>query len=139
MRMDPLSATLREITGVLNRIGIRYAIGGSIASSARSVWRSTADVDWIAAILPTQAEAFVNALGKDWYADLDDIRKSLAAGRAFNVIQTKNAQKVDVFPAREAFHSSQIERAAILPLTEEQVSCMVTTAGRHTARQASLV
>ena len=128
MRMDPLSATLREITEVLNRIGRRYAIGGSIASSARSIWRSTAHVDLIAAMLPAQAEAFVNALGKDWYADVDEIRGALTTGRAFNVIQMKNAQKIDIFPAREAFQSSQIERATVLALAEDKVSCMVTTA-----------
>ena len=82
--MDPLSDTLREITAPLNRVGIRYAIGGSLASSARSIWRTTLDVDIIAAIAPAQAEAFVQALGKDWYADVDEVRGSLATGRSFN-------------------------------------------------------
>ena len=68
--MDPLSDTLKQITTALENLGIRYAIGGSLASSARSVWRSTLDVDLVAAMLPAQAEAFVGALGKDWYADL---------------------------------------------------------------------
>jgi hypothetical protein len=126
--MDPLSATLREITTVLDQMGIRYAIGGSVASSARSIWRSTADVDLIAAMTPGQAEAFVRALGKEWYADVDEIRKSLTSGRSFNVIQIKNAQKVDVFPAREEFHLRQLDRATVLPLAEDQVPCLVTTA-----------
>ena len=47
--MDPLSDTLREIAAALDRVGIRYAIGGSLASSARSVWRTTMDVDLVAA------------------------------------------------------------------------------------------
>jgi hypothetical protein len=126
--MDPLSNTLREITSALNRVGIRYAIGGSLASSARSIWRTTLDVDLVAAIAPSQAEAFVQSLGKDWYADVDEVRNSIAAGRSFNVIHMRNVQKVDVFPAREPFHRSQLDRATVLPLGDDRIPCVVTTA-----------
>jgi hypothetical protein len=126
--MDPLSDTLREITAALNRAGILYAIGGSLASSARSVWRTTLDVDLVAAIAPTQAVRFVQLLGKDWYADVDQVRDSIAAGRSFNVIHMRNVLKVDVFPAREAFHRAQLERATVLPLGEGRIPCVVTTA-----------
>jgi hypothetical protein len=126
--MDPLSDTLREITAALNRVGIRYAIGGSLASSARSVWRTTLDVDLIAAIAPAQSEAFVEALGKDWYADVDAVRDSIAADRSFNVIHMKNVLKVDVFPASGPFHGAQLDRATVLPLGEGRIPCVVTTA-----------
>ena len=125
--MDPLSDTLKQVTAALEGLGIRYAIGGSLASSARSVWRSTLDVDLVAAMLPTQAEDFVRLLGKDWYADLDTVRQAIAAGRAFNVIHMRNVLKVDVFPAREAFHRTQLDRATVLPLGEAQIPCVVTT------------
>jgi hypothetical protein len=126
--MDPLSATLREVIAALDSAGIRYAIGGSLASSARSIWRSTADVDLIAAILPAQVDAFIRALGSDWYADVDEARRAISAGRSFNLIHMRSVQKVDVFPAREAFHRTQLDRATILPLTEDQVLCRITTA-----------
>ena len=126
--MDPLSGTLREIAAALDRVGIRYAIGGSLASSARSIWRTTMDVDLVAAIAPTQAVRFVQLLGKDWYADVDQVRDSIAAGRSFNVIHMRNVLKVDVFPAREAFHRAQLERATVLPLGEGRIPCVVTTA-----------
>src|SRR5258708_33817122 len=106
--MDPLSDTLRQITTALDGLGIRYAIGGSLASSAWSIWRTTMDVDLVAAMLPSQAEDFVRALGKDWYADLETVRQSITEGRAFNVIQMRNVQKGDVFPAGEAFHPPQL-------------------------------
>src|SRR2546423_1464378 len=83
------------------------------ASSARSVWRSTMDVDLVAAMLPAQAEAFVRALGKDWYADVQTVRDSIAAGRSFNVIHMRNVMKVDVFPARDPFHRTQLARATV--------------------------
>jgi hypothetical protein len=126
--MDPLSDTLREITAALNRAGIRYAIGGSLAASARSIWRTTLDVDIVAAIAPAQAEAFVQSLGKDWYADVDEVRHSIAAGRSFNVIQMRNVLKVDVFPARDLFHRTQLDHATVLPLGDGRIPCVVTTA-----------
>ena len=126
--MDPLSDTLREIAAALDRVGIRYAIGGSLASSARSVWRTTMDVDLVAAMAPAQAERFVKSLGTDWYADVDQVRDSVAAGRSFNVIHMKNVLKVDVFPAREPFHRAQLDRATVLPLGEGRIPCVVTTA-----------
>jgi hypothetical protein len=126
--MDPLSGTLREIAAALHRVGIRYAIGGSLASSARSIWRTTLDIDIVAAIAPAQAEAFVQSLGKGWYADVDEVRGSIAAGRSFNVIHIGNALKVDVFPAREPFHHTQLDRATVLPLGDDQIPCVVATA-----------
>ena len=126
--MDPLSGTLREITAALNRLGIQYAIGGSIASSARSVWRTTLDVDIVAAIAPSQAEALAQSLGKDWYVPVDEARKSIEAGRSFNVIHIRNALKVDIFAAQEAFHRTQLSRATVLRLGDEGIPCAVTTA-----------
>jgi hypothetical protein len=126
--MDVLSETLKEVTSALNLLGIRYAIGGSLASSARSIWRTTLDVDIVAAIAPAQAEAFVKSLGKDWYADVDSLRNAIVTGRSFNIIHMRNIQKVDVFPAREPFHQTQLDRATVLPLGEEQIPWVVTTA-----------
>jgi hypothetical protein len=126
--MDPFSQTLSQITAAFDRLKIRYAIGGSVASSARSVWRSTQDVDLIAAIHPALVDGLVRALGTDWYADADEIRRSLQAGRAFNVIQISTSTKVDVFPAAEDFHQSQLDRATMVPLRMGKVPCVVTTA-----------
>ena len=128
VNMDPLSGTLREITAALNRLGIRYAIGGSIASSARSIWRTTLDVDVVAAIAPSQAEMLAQSLGKDWYVPVDEARRSIEAGRSFNVIHMRNALKVDIFPAHEMFHHTQLSRATVLWLADEGVPCAVTTA-----------
>src|SRR5471030_3454581 len=84
--LDPLSETLSLITAAFDRLKISYAVGGSMASSARGVWRSTLDIDLVAAIQPAQVAALVGELGPAWYADAETIRGSIEAGRSFNVI-----------------------------------------------------
>lgn len=126
--LDPLSETLSLITAAFDRLKINYAVGGSLASSARGVWRSTLDVDLVAAIQPPQVEALVRELGPAWYADPETIRGSIEAGRSFNVIYLPQVMKVDIFPATEEFHLKELERATLVPLGLAQVSCSVATA-----------
>ncbi len=126
--MDPLSQVLAEITAALDRAKIRYAVGGSVASGARGVWRSTLDVDLVAAIRPAQTNDLVAALGPSWYADPEMIRDAIQAGRPFNVIHKGLAHKVDVFPATDDFHLAQLERATTIPLGAAEVPCSVTSA-----------
>jgi hypothetical protein len=128
--MNPLAGTLRSLAVVLDRLGIPYVIGGSMASSARGVARATLDVDIVAAILATQTERFAHELGGEWYADADQMRQAIAARRAFNVIHISLGNKVDIFPATEDFHASQLRRATriVLPYLEDAIEYPVATA-----------
>lgn len=126
--MEPLSQVLSEVTSALGRAGIRYAVGGSVASSARGVWRTTLDVDLIAEIRPAQVSELIRALGPVWYADSEMIRRAILSGRSFNLIHTRLAYKVDIFPVVEEFHAEQLSRATILPLGAEKIPCAVASA-----------
>lgn len=125
--MEPLSQVLAEIASAMDRTGIRYAVGGSLASSARGVWRSTLDVDLVAAIPAAKIPALVAALGTDWYADTGMIERAIQIGRPFNLIHTRLAYKVDVFPASEEFHLTQLARSTVIPLGPGKVPCAVTS------------
>ena len=127
LEMEPLSQVLAEITAALDRVGIRYAVGGSVASSARGVWRSTLDVDLVAAIRPEQAYDLLAALGAGWYADAEMIRSAIQSGRSFNVIHMALAHKVDIFPATADFHFAQLDRATVVRLGVDKVHCSVAT------------
>jgi hypothetical protein len=123
--MDTFSQVVAEVTGALDKAGIRYAIGGSVASGARGIWRNTQDVDVLAAIRPLQVHSFVAALGKDWYADDEMMRNAILSGRSFNVIHTRLAWKVDIFPVTDEFHFTQLERASIIAIGAARVPCAV--------------
>ena len=76
-----LARTFELLAAALNRLAIPYAIVGSVASSARGYYRATEDIDLLARIFPHQAAGLVEALGKDWYADTDQIRAAVSVGR----------------------------------------------------------
>jgi hypothetical protein len=114
--MDSFGQALEAVAGALERAGIRYLIGGSVASSARGVPRMTIDVDLLVELAEEQADGLVTALGRDWYADADAIRASLRLGRPFNVIHMSSGQKFDIFPAVSEFHRAELERASRLPV-----------------------
>jgi len=114
--MDPLATSLSLLADVLERYGIPYMIGGSVASGARGIARSTRDIDLVAQILTGHADRLASALGSDWYADPEQMREAIRRARSFNLIHIPLGTKVDIFPATEEFHVMQLERAANLPL-----------------------
>jgi len=126
---DPMRTALSELVSALDRLKIRYAVGGSLASSAHGAMRATFDADLIASIGPYQLGPLCAALGKGWYADEEMMRRALRAGRAFNLIHIGSAIKADVFPATNDFHQIQLERAQTTLLQPPiSMECVVTTA-----------
>jgi hypothetical protein len=121
---------LKTFVEALDRVRIPYLIGGSHASSARGEIRTTRDVDVVAAIQPAQADLLAAALGKDWYAEPDQMRDAIVRGRSFNIIYMPSVEKFDVFPAADEFQIAQLERATVenIPFAGQIVSCKVATA-----------
>lgn len=124
--MNPLSTLI----GTLERLRIPYVIGGSHASSARGLYRATQDVDIVAAVPPTQIDRLATDLGKDWYADREEMRSSIQSGRSFNLIYIPSADKFDFFPATNEFHACQLRRATPedVQFAGETITCRVATA-----------
>lgn len=90
---------LRSIVETLDRLGLLYAIGGSVASSIYGEARSTLDVD-ISVMLPLEqimpfAEAF-QALG--YYAYGEAILDAVISRQPFNIIDACRGFKADIFP-----------------------------------------
>lgn len=119
-----------RLTAEFGRLGIRYLLGGSHASSVRGKSRTTYDVDLVAAIDQSQVDSLVAALGRDWYAEPSQMRDAISRGRSFNLIFIPQAEKFDVFPATEEFHQAQLRRATqeTIDILGSTVECPVATA-----------
>lgn len=81
----------------LERIGIPYAVGGSLASSLYGVMRSTLDVDIVADMKLEHVPALVAALSQEFYADDEMMRDAIEHRSSFNLIHYETAFKVDIF------------------------------------------
>ena len=97
---DALAAVFPVIEA-LQRLGIRYYVAGSLASSAYGVARMTLDVDLIADLAPQHVAALVAALQGDYYVDAGMIARAIAQRSCFNVIHLATMFKVDVFMVKD--------------------------------------
>jgi len=107
---EPLRVTL-AVAKALERMGILYFVGGSLASSVHGVARATLDADIIAKLDPGQAGRFAKELGPEFYADIDAIADAATRRSSFNVIHIATAFKIDVFvPLATAYADVEMER-----------------------------
>jgi hypothetical protein len=99
------------VTQTLERLGIRYAVGGSLASSLHGVMRSTLDVDIVADMGLEHIQPLVAALSKEFYADDEMMKDAIEHHSSFNLIHYETAFKVDIFIRKtRAFDQMQLER-----------------------------
>lgn len=71
------------VGGILEGIGVRYAIGGSIASSIAGEPRATIDVDIVVALQPADVEPLLDALRAEFYVAEGALRRANShAGRS---------------------------------------------------------
>lgn len=110
MQGDSARVTLL-VTQTLERLGIPYAVSGSIASSLHGVMRSTIDVDIVADVRVEHIQPLVAALSSEFYADDAMMRDAIERRASFNLIHYTTAFKVDIFiPKARAFEKMQLER-----------------------------
>ncbi len=119
MTTEPIQVTLL-ITNILENLQIPYFIGGSMATAVHGVARSTLDVDLVIDMKLDQIAGFMDALGKEFYADEEMIRDSLEHGISFNLVHNDSMFKVDMIPAHNrAFDHSQFDRREKVVLSDE--------------------
>jgi hypothetical protein len=110
---EPLVVVAR-IARALDTLGVRYVVGGSVASSIYGTPRSTQDVDVVAELAEEHVEPFVNDLRAEFYVDADMIRDAIVRRGSFNVIHLASMFKADVFvPSRDSFSRSEMARGRI--------------------------
>ncbi len=111
MRNEPLEVTFL-VTGVFEKLGVPYLIGGSLASALYGMVRMTQDADIVAEMHPEHIQPFVAALQDEFYLDAEMIAEAVQRHSSFNIIHRKTFFKVDVFiPHPRPFLRSQMARA----------------------------
>lgn len=107
---EPL-AVAGWFAGHLNRIGVRYVIGGSFASSIHGEPRSTNDIDVVADLHEGDVDRFIGGIGADYYVSRSAVVDAVRSGGSFNVIHVPTAVKVDVFVSgADAFDQERLDR-----------------------------
>ncbi len=95
--MDEILEITLYVTETLERLGVPYLVGGSLASSLHGTPRATQDVDLVADLRLQHVPALVAALEETFYVDHEMIRDAIARRSSFNVIHLETMFKVDVF------------------------------------------
>ena len=116
MNTDPIAAAA-VVVAALDRLGIAYAIGGSIASSVHGLPRTTNDVDIIADVQVRHVDPLVSALSSEYYIDAGAVTDAIERHSPFNVIHLDTMFKVDVYIVEgDAFRKQEIARRALRDL-----------------------
>src|SRR5262245_28129030 len=95
-----LNDVLRPVLAELDRLNVRYCVGGSVASSFHGAARSTLDVDLAAELDERSATELVAALSIDYYGSESAAVDAVRRKSCFNLIHYKTSIKIDIFISR---------------------------------------
>ena len=128
MQGDSIRVTLL-VTDAFERLGVRYAVGGSLSSSLHGVMRSTLNVDIVADMCLEHIQPLVAALSSEFYADDEMMRDAIETHGSFNLIHYGTSFKVDVFiPKARVFDRMQLgRRTTAIVTTDPERSLYVTS------------
>lgn len=96
LTIDPIQVAL-TVADALEGCGLRYLVGGSLASSLSGEPRSTLDVDLVVSISENDVQLFVDKLGDEFYAEPDALRRAIRDRSSANIIHYATSMKVDLF------------------------------------------
>ena len=96
MLSDPVAVAL-SVAEVLEACGLRYLVGGSLASSMSGEPRSTLDVDIVVAMTESDIEKVTEELRVEFDVDEQAVARAIRERSSVNVFHRPSAIKVDLF------------------------------------------
>jgi hypothetical protein len=110
---------IERLADVLDSLGIRYAIGGSVASALYGTVRFTRDADVsIQASLPL-GDRLYELLKEEFYVSREAMREALRSHGSFNIIHLETAFKIDLFiQGVSEFEGQLLDRRRTLRLSD---------------------
>lgn len=111
MSWEHLTPVIEATISVLDRHGLLYYIGGSVASSVYSHPRSTMGVDLGAEIPASSVAVLAQEWRREFYCSESAMQDAVARGKSFNLIHEKTQLKADVFVVKpETFNAEVLSR-----------------------------
>lgn len=105
---DPIAVAL-SVAAILERLGIAYVIGGSLASAVYGELRATNDVDFVVRMDVAQLAPLRQALQERFYVSDAAMREAVQLGTSFNAIHLPTGVKLDMFVAGDdAFDAERL-------------------------------
>jgi hypothetical protein len=92
---------LRAAIAILDRLGIPYAVGGSMASSVHGILRFTEDADVTVEPFPGKETQLAAAFGPGYYISLEAVQDAVRRRSSFNVICLDTGFKIDIFVRKD--------------------------------------
>jgi hypothetical protein len=100
MHSEPLLVVTR-LARAFDDLGIRYLVGGSLASAIHGKPLATQDVDLVAEVTLPDVEPLASDLAAEFYVDPEMIRDAIRRRACFNVVHLGTMFKADVFIGRD--------------------------------------
>ncbi len=111
---------IERLADVLDSLGIRYAIGGSVASALYGTVRFTRDADITVEPFSPVADRLYELLQGEFYISREAMEEALRSHGSFNVIHFETAFKIDLFiQGPREFEGRLLERRRMLRLSDE--------------------
>lgn len=112
-RRNDLAVALTPLIDVLERLGIAWYVGGSVASTVHGRFRATNDVDLIANLREEHASPLCAALEADHYIDEASICDAVRHESSFNLIHYGTGLKIDVFIAADTEYEANVQARCV--------------------------
>ncbi|HYT76868.1 MAG TPA: hypothetical protein VEL79_19085 [Vicinamibacterales bacterium] len=126
--MDHL-AIVALVVRALDSCGLRYVIGGSLASSVSGEPRATLDADLMIDLDEASIACVVRGLGSDFYADAEAFRRAVRQRSSVNVVHLASATKIDLFVmGATSIEAQQMDRRQLISIGSPPVDLYVYTA-----------
>jgi len=95
---NPIAVALL-VADAFETLGLRYTVGGSLASSMSGEPRSTLDVDMVVALREVDIVPLVAMIGTEFYVSDEALRRAVREHSTANLIHHETSVKIDLFVA----------------------------------------
>lgn len=123
-------AILLDVIDILEKVEVRYHLGGSFASAIHGVPRQTLDADLVVDLDAVKVAPLVAELEQSFYVDPLAATEAVSRRGSFNAIHLQSGFKVDFFVKRTGeFDGLELDRSVWIEIVPEPPrSVLVKTA-----------